>query len=279
MRKLSIVSWFKNNLVVTTLVTLAILFALNELVSGVFVFSRDAYITTDVIGLAPEVSGPLAELKVKDNQIVREGDVVIKINPEPFRLDLDRVQASYDLAKANVERAREEVAIAADRIASRNAQLDDVKIAFERAMELRQSGAVAQQVLDDARRAYDVATAELEASRTSRVAAEQEVLVHSASVYGAKAAVARAQYDLDAFPRFAADSGLPRGRHFRLMRNLAGNGILSALVRDVDRRHFPICYFAPWRLAVGVRGIPRRGRLHTGAHYGGGSAGLYFAGR
>jgi membrane fusion protein, multidrug efflux system len=241
MRKLRIVSWCKSHLVVTTLVTLVILYVVYELLSGIFVYSRDAYITTDVIGLAPEVSGPLAELKVKDNQIVHEGDVLIKINPDPFRLDLDRVKAGYELAKANVERAREEVAIAVDRIASRNAQLDDAKIDFDRATELRQSGAVAQQVLDDAHRAYDVATAELEAARTSRVAAEQEVFVQSAAVYGAKAAVARAQYDLDRTVIVAPVSGRVAPLIVRVGDYLNAGRPVVAIVSDQN-----------WRLVVNL---------------------------
>jgi multidrug efflux system membrane fusion protein len=218
-----------------------ILYAVYELLSGVFVYSRDAYITTDVIGLAPQVSGPLAELKVKDNQIVHEGDPLMKINPEPFRLDLDRVEAGYELAKANVERAREEVAIAADRIASRKAQLDDVKIAFERTSELRQSGAVAQQVLDDAQRAYDVATAELEAARTLRVAAEQEVFVQSAAVYAAKAAVARAQYDLDRTVIVAPVSGRVAPLIVRVGDYLNAGRPVVAIVSDQN-----------WRLVVNL---------------------------
>jgi hypothetical protein len=63
-----IVQWFKNHIVVGTLLTLLILYVLYELLSGVLVYSRDAYITTDVIAVVPEVSGPLATLAVKDNQ-------------------------------------------------------------------------------------------------------------------------------------------------------------------------------------------------------------------
>jgi multidrug efflux system membrane fusion protein len=147
-----IVLWFKNHIVVGTLLTLLILYAGYELLSGILVYSRDAYITTDVIAVAPEVSGPLAVLAVKDNQVVHQGDLILKINPEPFQLDVDRLQASFELARANAEKAKEEVSIASVRIASQQAQLDDAKISFERAAELRKSGDIAPQALDDARR-------------------------------------------------------------------------------------------------------------------------------
>ena len=127
------------------------LFTVYELVSGVLVYSRDAYITTDVIGVAPQVSGPLSTLAVKDNQVVQQGDLLIKIDSKPFQLDLDRLQANLELARATEERAKEEVSIAADRISPQQAQLDDAKVAFERATDLRKLGNIAQQSLDDAR--------------------------------------------------------------------------------------------------------------------------------
>jgi multidrug efflux system membrane fusion protein len=192
-----IINWFKNHVVVGTLLTLLVLYMAYEFLSGIFVYSRDAYITTDVIAVAPQVSGPLTILTVKDNEAVQKGEALIKINPEPFQLDLDRLQAGLELARATAEKAKEEVAVALDRIASQQAQLDDAKIAFERATELRKEGNIAQQVFDDARRTYDVATARLEAARTSQAAAVQEVSVQLASINGATAAVARAKYDLD----------------------------------------------------------------------------------
>jgi multidrug efflux system membrane fusion protein len=78
------VNWFKQHVVIGTLLGLLVLFTVYELVSEVLVYSRDAYITTDVIGVAPQVSGPLSALAVKDNQVVQRGDLLIKIDPEPF---------------------------------------------------------------------------------------------------------------------------------------------------------------------------------------------------
>ena len=59
-----IFQWFKNHVVIGTLLALLILYFGFELLSQVLVYSRDAYITTDVIAVAPQVSGPLAILAV-----------------------------------------------------------------------------------------------------------------------------------------------------------------------------------------------------------------------
>jgi multidrug efflux system membrane fusion protein len=265
-----IVNWYKNHIVIGALLTLLILYIVYEFLSGIFVYSRDAYITTDVIAVAPEVSGPMAVLAVKDNQVVQQGDVLIKINPEPFQLDLDRLQASLELARATSEKAKEEVAIAADRIASQQAQLDDAKIAFERATELRKSGDIAQQALDDARRAYDVAIAVLQAARTSRVTAEQEITVQSAAVNGARAAVERAKYDLNRTVIVAPVSGRVAPLIVRVGDYLTAGRPVIAIVSDqnwrlvvnLPERHLKglnigqkvYCYIGsdPWRIHAGT---------------------------
>ena len=274
MRAPRIVNWFKHHVVIGTLFSLLILFTVYELVSQVLVYSRDAYITTDVIGVAPQVSGPLSILAVKDNQVVRQGDLLIKIDPRPFELDLDRLEANLELAHATEERAKEEVSMAADRIASQEAQLDDAKVAFERATDLRKLGNIAQQSLDDARRTFEVATALLRATQAARVTAEQEVSVQAASVAGARAAVARAKYDLDRTVLVAPVAGRVAPLIVRVGDYLTAGRPIVAIVSDenwrlvvnLPERHLKglkvgqrvYCYIDsdPWRIHAGkVRSV------------------------
>ncbi len=274
MKPFRIINWSKNHIVFGTLLSLLVLYTAYELVSGFLVYSRDAYVTTDVIAVAPEVSGPLATLAVKDNQLVHLGDLLIKIDPEPFQLDLDRLQASLELAQANAKKATEEVAVASDRVASRQAQLEDAKSVFQRATELRKSGDIAQQALDDARRTYDVAMAELQAAQTSHFTAEQEIIVQSASVKVAAAAVARAKYDLDRTKIVAPVSGRVAPLIVRPGDYLSVGRPVVAIVSDqnwrlvvnLPERHLQgievgqnvYCYIGsdPWKLHLGkVRSI------------------------
>jgi membrane fusion protein, multidrug efflux system len=132
MKATGIASWYKKHIIIGTLLGLLVLYLAYEFLSQILVYSRDAYVTTDVISVAPEVSGPMAILAVKDNQSVRQGDLLIKINPEPFQLEIDRLQAAFDLARARADKAKEEVAVALDRIASRQAQFQDTKMNFDR---------------------------------------------------------------------------------------------------------------------------------------------------
>src|ERR1700720_831667 len=56
----------------------------------------DATARANVVGIAPRVSGQILKLSVQDNQAVKEGDVLFEIDPEDYRLILEKAKA--DLA-------------------------------------------------------------------------------------------------------------------------------------------------------------------------------------
>src|SRR5437016_12922550 len=56
----------------------------------------DATARANVVGIAPRVTGQILKLNVQDNQAVKEGDVLFEIDPEDYRLVLEKAKA--DLA-------------------------------------------------------------------------------------------------------------------------------------------------------------------------------------
>jgi len=53
----------------------------------------DAEIFANLIGIAPQVEGPIVELKVHDNQFVRKGDLLFIIDPRPYQYALERAES------------------------------------------------------------------------------------------------------------------------------------------------------------------------------------------
>jgi multidrug efflux system membrane fusion protein len=202
-----LIAWLKSHVKLGVLISLVIIYIGYELLSSVFVYSRDAYVTTDLISLAPEVSARVQALLVRDNQTVRQGDILVRLNPEVFELEVRRLQAGLDLARANVIKTKEAVVAAVDQVTAKQATLDDAKANNERATELRTAGNLSQQAFDEVHSAYLVASANLAAARAVQVAAEREVAVQTAGVAEMEAAVARAQYDLDRTVLVAPVSG------------------------------------------------------------------------
>src|SRR5215471_20442796 len=53
----------------------------------------DATARANVVGIAPRVSGQTIKLNVQDNQAVKKGDVLFEIDPEDYRLVLEKAKA------------------------------------------------------------------------------------------------------------------------------------------------------------------------------------------
>src|SRR5690348_5334939 len=66
------------------------------------VSTDDAYVNSYVTFVAPRVSGQVARVLVDDNNRVKKGDVLVELDPEPFRVQVAIDQATVDTAHANV---------------------------------------------------------------------------------------------------------------------------------------------------------------------------------
>lgn len=78
-------------------------------------WTRDGRVRADVVALAPDVSGPVVEVFVHDNEAVKAGDPLFQIDPARFTLAVDQAQAAAGSARA----AKQD----ADSIAARYAAL------------------------------------------------------------------------------------------------------------------------------------------------------------
>ena len=54
---------------------------------------EDAYVEADKVGVSTDVSGIVSEVDVKENQPVQAGQILYRLDDQPFRLALDRAQA------------------------------------------------------------------------------------------------------------------------------------------------------------------------------------------
>ena len=57
-------------------------------------WTRDGRVRADWVSVAPDVEGLVSEIDVRDNQVVRQGDVLFRIDPKRFRIALSSARAS-----------------------------------------------------------------------------------------------------------------------------------------------------------------------------------------
>ncbi len=63
-------------------------------------WTRDGRVRADVVAVAPDVSGLVTEVLVKDNQQVKVGEVLFRVDPDRFDIALRQAEAVVDGKKA-----------------------------------------------------------------------------------------------------------------------------------------------------------------------------------
>ena len=66
-------------------------------------WTRDGKVRAEQVGVTPQVSGSILQLNVRDNQLVKAGDVLFRIDDTPYKIAL--LNARAQLAKAKAEAA------------------------------------------------------------------------------------------------------------------------------------------------------------------------------
>ncbi len=127
------------------------------LTTGRFVSTDNAYVKSDVGMVSALISGPIVEVAVRENQPVAQGDLLFKVDDEPFRVKLQQVDAEMGAVRDYVEGIR-----ASYRQKLSQLELDKTnavyqKRDFERLQALAAKQLASQQAVDDARQKSDVA--------------------------------------------------------------------------------------------------------------------------
>ncbi|PMZ85743.1 MULTISPECIES: HlyD family secretion protein [unclassified Pseudomonas] len=118
-------------------------------------WTRDGHIRADIVQIAPDVSGLIQQVEVRDNQLVKRGQVLFSIDPDRFKLALRQAKAAVA--------DREETLAQAQREAKRNKGLGNL-VPGEQLEESQSKVARAQVALLEAQVAVDSAQLNLDRS-------------------------------------------------------------------------------------------------------------------
>jgi membrane fusion protein, multidrug efflux system len=104
------------------------------------------------VSIASQEAGRVISVNVADNQMVKAGDVLFEVDPEPYRIALAQADASLAAARLNVEqlRAAHSQALAQERVTSNDVTYYQSQ--YDRAAELVKRGINSESSLDQARR-------------------------------------------------------------------------------------------------------------------------------
>jgi multidrug efflux system membrane fusion protein len=167
----------------------------------------DAYAYADTIGVSPEVSGKIVDLAVRDNQAVKQGDLLFEIDPRPYQYALMRAKAELVQLDAQIPLTQRSVnaqtfgaAAAKSAVARAQAAANQASDTLARMAPLIAKGYVSADDLDRARTAQrsalaELTTAEAQAREAQAAVSSVDALVAQRSVLLAE--IATAQLNLE----------------------------------------------------------------------------------
>ena len=131
--------------------------------TGRYVTTENAYIKMDKIAVSADVSGPVAEVGVRENDLVDASRILFRLDPARYRIALARKEAELETARQEVETLR---AVYRQKLAELKVAKHDVdyyESEFARTEDLRKRGHAPQAKLDKARRDLLMAQQSIEA--------------------------------------------------------------------------------------------------------------------
>jgi len=166
-----------------------------------------AEIEAPVIQISSTVPGRIVSIPVANNDAVKKGDILLRIDPEPYRLRLEQAQAELRAAQSEVAQGERNIAteqsnadVAQKQIERAQFNADLAKQTLDRLEPLLDKGFVTAQQVDQARTAYSDAQVSLDQALQQSQSASQVIGTldtRQAQVYTATATVALARRDLD----------------------------------------------------------------------------------
>lgn len=204
----------------------------------------NAYVRGDVTSLAPKVAGYVTAVEVEDNQPVRAGDVLFRIDDRDYRARLAQAVANVEAAQARLTNVGAETQLQHALIRQAEAQklsalaeLNLATRASDRRRELIRSSAVSQAQVDESDAARSRAEAGVAAASATLEAQQQRIAVLASQRDAADAAVSQARaardlahIDLDSTEVRAPVDGVVGNRQVRIGRLVAPGASLLDIV-------------------------------------------------
>jgi multidrug efflux system membrane fusion protein len=162
----------------------------------------DAYVYADTVDVVPEVNGRIVEMAVRDNQAVKQGDLLFRIDPRPYQDALTRGNASLVALNRQIELTQrtvnaqqynaQSVRAAVERSRAAASQASDT---LHRMEPLLSHGYVSAEDVDRARTAQratqaELSAAQLQAQQAAAAVSGVDALVAQRAVVMAEIAIA-----------------------------------------------------------------------------------------
>jgi len=145
------------------------------LTGGRYISTDNAYVQQDMVSISPDVTGRIVEVKVRENQRVKAGDILFRIDPEPYRIAVAQADAALAAARVQIATLATDSGGAAADIASARADIQLAEATYERQNALMKRGFTTRASFDAARQQVAAGRARLATAQADAARARAQV--------------------------------------------------------------------------------------------------------
>jgi multidrug resistance efflux pump len=180
------------------LITLLVLFVYHVISDRVTPYTSQSNIEVLLVQIAPQVSGQVIEVATHDNERVKKGQLLYRIDPEPFAIALRAAEANLALVQQNLKVSTEQVRSSQASLAKQKTELATSKQLGGIIFDLTKEKALSETDSIRARSEIDRATSDLARAQAELETARQKLGPAgdaNPQLQQARAALAQAQLD------------------------------------------------------------------------------------
>lgn len=118
--------------------------------SGQYISTENAYVKSEIIAVSPSIDGRVVDVLVSDNEQVKRGDVLFRLNARPHQIAVDQAEAKLDGVRQEIARRRAEFRQVQAEIEEAQERVAYFTSEFERQQALASRGVATRVSLDEA---------------------------------------------------------------------------------------------------------------------------------
>ncbi|WP_199091423.1 HlyD family secretion protein [Bosea sp. ASV33] len=152
----------RTRLVLFALLPIALIAGGYYYVTGGQVMSTDnAYVQADILAVSTDVAGIVGEIDVRDNQVVKAGDVLFRLDDRQFRFALERTDAQIGIVHNDLEALKASYKGMQSQIEQAHTDIAFYETSFKRQQDLATKSVASQATFDQAKHDLDGARLKL----------------------------------------------------------------------------------------------------------------------
>ncbi|WP_447555574.1 HlyD family secretion protein [Vreelandella sp. EE22] len=192
------------------LAAFALLFIYFLVADSFMPLTPEARIMRPVTRIAPELSAPVSEVVVQDHEQVTQGDVLFRLNAEPYEIALATAQLNVEQAEQENARLRAELAAARASLAAAQATSEELNGERQRAQSLVGRQSISRQQYEQRVAAANTANSDVRAAEAQITSLEVQLGEEGDAnlrLRQARNALAKAQLDVERTEVRALEAG------------------------------------------------------------------------